>query len=303
MGHDHNHSAEKRNYDKAFAVGILLNTVFITAEIIYGLQANSLALLADAGHNAGDVLGLVLAWGAAILAKRKSSERFTYGLQSSTIMASLTNAILLLVAVGGIAWEAIGRLKTVEAAINTQTVVWVAFLGILINGITAWFFVSGSKKDLNIRGAFLHMAADALVSLGVVISGIVMMKTGWVKIDPIVSLVIAFVIVVGTWNLLVHSVKLSLHAVPENVNYAKVKAYLSGLENVKEVHDLHIWAMSTSDVALSSHLLMIKQPDKNFLKEVEHELDHDFGINHSTIQIEIGDSTARCELINNHKHQ
>ena len=303
MGHDHNHGAEKRNYDKAFAVGILLNTVFITAEIIYGLQANSLALLADAGHNAGDVLGLVLAWGATILAKRKSSERFTYGLQSSTIMASLTNAIFLLVAVGGIAWEAVGRLKNIEAAINTQTVIWVAFLGILINGITAWFFVSGSKKDLNIRGAFLHMAADALVSLGVVISGIVMMKTGWLIIDPIVSLVIALVIVIGTWKLLVDSVKLSLHGVPENIDYSKVKAYLSGLENVKEVHDLHIWAMSTSDVALSAHILLSCNPDSNFLKEIEHELEHDFGINHSTIQIELlGNSAEKCEIVKRHNH-
>ena len=302
MGHDHNHSIAKRSYDKAFAVGILLNTAFITAEIIYGIQANSLALLADAGHNAGDVLGLVLAWGAAILAKRKSSERFTYGLQSSTIMAALTNAILLLVAVGGIGWEAIQRLGNVEANINSQTVIWVALFGIFINGVTAWFFMSGGKKDLNIRGAFLHMVADALVSLGVVISGLVMMKTGWLSIDPIVSLVIAVVIVIGTWKLLVDSIKLSLHAVPENVDYTKVKSYLSGLNNVKEVHDLHIWAMSTSDVALSAHLLMSCNPDKGFLKEVEHELDHDFGINHSTIQIEVGNSDAQCELINKHKH-
>lgn len=302
MGHNHSH-AETKNYDKAFAVGILLNTAFITAEIIYGLQANSLALLADAGHNAGDVLGLMLAWGAAILAKRKTSERFTYGLQSSTIMASLSNAILLLIAVGGIAWEAVGRLKNVEAAINTQTVIWVAFLGIFINGITAWFFVSGSKKDLNIRGAFLHMAADALISLGVVISAFVMMKTGWIMIDPIISLVIALVIVVGTWKLLVDSVKLSLHGVPENVDYAKVKSYLVSQKNVKEVHDLHIWAMSTSDVALSAHILLACNPGKNFLKEIEHELEHDFGINHSTIQIEIfGDSTEKCEVVKRHNH-
>jgi cobalt-zinc-cadmium efflux system protein len=302
MGHDHNHGVDKRSYDKAFAVGILLNTAFITAEIIYGIQANSLALLADAGHNAGDVLGLVLAWGAAILAKKKSSERFTYGLQSSTIMAALTNAILLLVAVGGIGWEAIKRFENVETNINSQTVIWVALFGIFVNGITAFFFMSGGKKDLNIRGAFLHMAADALVSLGVVISGIVMMKTGWLLIDPIVSLVIAAMIVAGTWKLLTDSVKLALHAVPENVDYAKVKTYLAGLENVKEVHDLHIWAMSTSDVALSAHLLMQNQPDQNFLREVEHELDHDFGINHSTIQIEVGDSAKKCELVKRHNH-
>lgn len=303
MGHDHNHGNKKMDFSKAFAAGILLNTAFIIAEIIYGLQANSLALLADAGHNAGDVVGLVLAWGATLLAKRKSSERFTYGLQSSTIIASLTNAILLLVAVGGIAWEAIGRLKNVETGINPQTVIWVAFFGIVINGITAWFFVSGSKKDLNIRGAFLHMVADALVSLGVVISGVVMMKTDWFLIDPIVSLVIAFIIVIGTWKLLVDSIKLSLHGVPENIDYSKVKAYLSNLENVKEVHDLHIWAMSTSDVALSAHILLSCNPDSNFLKEIEHELEHDFGINHSTIQIELfGDSAEKCNLSKIHSH-
>src|SRR3989338_1643090 len=173
MGHNHDHGTQKMNFNKAFAVGILLNVIFITAEIIYGLQANSLALLADAGHNASDVLGLFLAWGAALLAKRKSSERFTYGLQSSTIMAALANAILLLVAVGGIILEAIKRLDSSEVSINSTTVILVAFLGIIINGATAMFFMSGSKKDLNIRGAFLHMAADTLVSLGVVIAGIV----------------------------------------------------------------------------------------------------------------------------------
>lgn len=302
MGHEnHNHSNQKRDFNKAFAIGILLNVSFITAEVIYGLSANSLALLADAGHNASDVLGLVLAWGAAILAKKKASEKFTYGLQSSTIIAALANAILLLVAIGGIGWEAIQRLGNSESQINSQTVIWVALFGVFINGVTAFFFMSGSKKDLNIRGAFLHMAADALVSLGVVISGIVMMKTGWFMIDSIISLVIALLIVIGTWKLLTDSVKLSLHAVPEGIDYAKVKLFLANLENVKEVHDLHIWAMSTSDFALSAHLLMSCNPDKNFLKEVEHELEHDFGIGHSTIQIEVGDNATECKL-SNHSH-
>ncbi len=300
MGHDHSHANQKRDFNQAFAVGILLNISFITAEVIYGLSANSLALLADAGHNASDVLGLILAWGAAILAKKKSSERFTYGLQSSTIMAALTNAILLLVAVGGIGWEAIKRFGNAENQINSEIVIWVALGGIFVNGITALFFMKGSKKDLNIRGAFLHMVADALVSLGVVISGIVMMKTGWLMIDQIASLVIAAIIVISTWKLLSDSVKLSLHAVPEGIDYAKVKTYLANLENVKEVHDLHIWAMSTSEVALSTHLLMSCNPDKNFLTELEHELEHDFGIGHSTIQIETGDSSEQCSLVNRH---
>lgn len=302
MGHTHDHGAQKMNFNKAFAIGILLNTVFITAEIIYGLQANSLALLADAGHNASDVLGLFLAWGAAILAKRKSSERFTYGLQSSTIMAALANAILLLVAVGGIILEAVKRFDSSQVSINSTTVIWVALLGIIINGATAMLFISGSKKDLNIRGAFLHMAADALVSLGVVIAGIVMLKTGWLLLDPIISLIIAAMIIIGTWKLLTDSIKLALHAVPEGVDYTNVKTYLSSLPNVKEVHDLHIWAMSTSDFALSAHILMNCQPDNNFIKEIEHHLEHHFNIGHSTIQIEVGDSSDKCSLAKAHNH-
>ena len=302
MGHNHDHGTQKMNFNKAFAVGILLNVIFITAEIIYGLQANSLALLADAGHNASDVLGLFLAWGAALLAKRKSSERFTYGLQSSTIMAALANAILLLVAVGGIILEAIKRLDSSEVSINSTTVIWVAFLGIIINGVTAMFFMSGSKKDLNIRGAFLHMAADTLVSLGVVIAGIVMLKTGWLLLDPIISLIIAAMIIIGTWKLLTDSIKLALHAVPEGVDYTRVKTYLSSLPNVKEVHDLHIWAMSTSDFALSAHILMNCQPDNNFIKKIEHHLEHHFKIGHSTIQIEVGDSSNECNLAKTHNH-
>jgi cobalt-zinc-cadmium efflux system protein len=302
MGREHrNHVNYKVDFNKAFAVGILLNTSFITAEVIYGLSANSLALLADAGHNAFDVLGLVLSWVAAILAKRKASERFTYGLQSSTIIAALANAIFLLVAVGGIGWEAIKRLDDAQNQINSEILIWVALFGIFVNGVTALFFFRGGKKDLNIHGAFLHMAADALVSLGVVISGIVMMKTNWLIIDPIISLLIALMIIIGTWKLLTDSVKLSLHAVPQGIDYAKVKLFLYNLENVEEIHDLHIWAMSTSDVALSAHLIMKCNPDKNFLREVEHELEHDFGISHSTIQIEVGDTATECKL-SRHSH-
>lgn len=300
MAHIHNeHANTKLNFNKAFAVGIFLNSIFIIAEIIFGLESNSLALLADAGHNAGDVLGLILAWGATILARKKSSKNFTYGLQSSTIVAALANSVLLLVAVGGISWEAITRLENLEGDINSEIVIWVAAFGILVNGITALFFRAASKKDLNIRGAFLHMLIDALVSLGVVVSGIIIMKTGWLFVDPLISLIIAFVIIAGTWRLFVGSLKLSLHGVPENIDYLEVKNYLLNLDEVKEIHDLHIWAMSTSDVSLSAHLLMKSNPKNNFLRKVEKELDHKFGINHTTIQIEVS-GEENCNLRKTH---
>ena len=294
--HDHgSHSHAPANFGKAFLIGILLNTGFIVAEIIYGLHANSLALLADAGHNISDVLGLFMAWGAVILAKRKPSDRYTYGLQSSSILAALANAVLLLVACGGIGWEAIQRFSNPEA-IGSTTVMIVAGFGILINGITAWLFMTGRNDDLNIRGAFLHMAADALVSLGVVIAGAVMMWTGWLWLDPLVSLVISIVIIFGTWSLLKDSFDLALHAAPKHISTAKVKAYLSSLAGVKEVHDLHIWAMSTNETALSAHILMsCNHPGDEFLKHVAHELEHDFRIGHCTIQIEIGDG-SECKL-------
>lgn len=299
--HSHSHGEQRKDFSKAFIIGILLNSIFIITEVIYGIKANSLALLADAGHNIGDVLGLFLAWGAMLLAKRKSSERFTYGMQSSTIMAGLLNAILLLVAIGGIGWEAIGRLYSIgNTHINTGMVVWVAVLGILINGVTACLFIGGSKKDLNIRGAFLHMAADAGISLGVVVSGLIIMQTGISILDPIISLVIAAIIVYGTWGLLADSVNMALHAVPKDIDYAKVKAYLNTLDGVNEIHDLHIWAMSTTDFALSAHLLMDYHPKSNFLKTIEHTLEHDFQIGHSTIQIEVGKETGECKLSKGH---
>ncbi len=299
--HDHGHSAPK-NFSKAFIIGIALNTIFIICEIIYGLKANSLALLADAGHNASDVIGLFVAWFATILAKRKSSKNFTYGLQSATIIAALINAVLLVVASLGIIFEAVQRLTHENSiSINSTTVILVALLGIFVNGITAWLFFKGSK-DLNIRGAFLHMAADAAVSLGVVISGLIILKTGMKFVDPITSLIIALVILISTWELLKDSVKLSLHAVPKEIDSIKVQEYLSSLPNVKEVHDLHIWAMSTSDIALSAHLLMNCQPEDDFLKEVEHHIEHHFNIGHTTIQIEVGDSANRCNLIKTGGH-
>jgi cobalt-zinc-cadmium efflux system protein len=301
MSHDHNHVP--KDFGKAFIIGIALNSLFIICEIIYGLKAHSLALLADAGHNASDVIGLFVAWFATILAKRKASKNFTYGLQSATIIAALINAVLLVVASTGIIFEAVQRLTHENSQVfGSTTVIFVALMGIFVNGITAWFFVKGSSKDLNIRGAFLHMAGDAMVSLGVVISGLIILKTGALFIDPITSLIIALIILITTWQLLKDSIKLSLHAVPKEIDSIKVRKYLSSLPNVKEIHDLHIWAMSTSDVALSAHLLMSCHPENDFLKEVEHHLDHHFNIGHSTIQIEVGDSDAKCNLSKTHAH-
>lgn len=298
-GHHHHghegHCHEVKSYGKAFFIGIVLNVAFIVVEIIYGLIANSLALLADAGHNVGDVLGLFMAWGAIALAKRKPTERYTYGLQSSSILAALANSILLLVACGGIGWEAIKRLSTPEV-ISGTTVMTVAGIGILVNGITALMFFSGSKSDLNIRGAFLHMAADALISLGVVISGAIIMKTGWLWLDPAVSFAISLIIIIGTWSLLKDSFGLALHAAPKHIETQKVRDYLAALKPVKEIHDLHIWAMSTNETAMSAHLLMFdKHPGDAFLRDIAYTLEHDFHIGHSTIQIELGDSTE-CKL-------
>lgn len=293
--HEHQgHSHTPSNFGRAFAIGIALNTIFIIVEVIYGLKANSLSLLADAGHNASDVLGLAVAWGAVWLTKRKPNGRYTYGLQSSSILAALSNAIFLLLAIGGIVWEAIQRLEHPEPVLGT-TVMLVAGVGILINGFTALLFMKGGKGDLNIRGAFLHMATDAAVSLGVVISGLVIIQTGWVWLDPAVSITIALIIIVGTWGLLRDSVNLALHAVPANIDHAKVKEFLSRVQGVKEVHDLHIWAMSTTQVALSAHLLMPEgHPGDVFIKDIAHKLEHDFSIGHVTIQIELGD--VECAL-------
>ncbi len=294
--HTHNHSHAPSDFGRAFFIGILLNTIFIIAEIIYGIYANSLALLAEAGHNAGDVLGLFMAWGAIILAKRAPSDRYTYGLQSSSIIAALANAVLLLVTCGGIGWEAIQRIIAEPVDTSSTTVMVVAAIGVLVNGVTAWLFMSGIKDDLNIRGAFLHMASDAAISLGIVITSIVMLNTGWTWLDPLASLVISIIIVISTWSLLRDSMDLALHATPKNINISKVKAYITGLKGVKEMHDLHIWAISTTNAALSVHLLMPGgYPGDAFIKEVTDTLEHDFKIVHATIQIEVsGEECNPC---------
>ena len=258
----------------------------MAVEAFYGLLSNSVALLADAGHNLSDVLGLLLAWGAATLSKREPSAHFTYGLRRSSILSALFNAVFLLVAIGAIAFEAVQRLGDPQPVAGGIVMV-VAAIGILINGVTAWLFARGGKHDLNIRGAYLHMAADAAVSAGVVISGLLILQTGWLWIDPVTSLVVVAVILVGTWGLLRRSVAMALDRVPEHIPPADVIEALAGLPGVTRVHDLHIWSLSTTEVALTCHLVMPAGcPGDAFLRRVSDLLHHRFAIGHSTIQVE-----------------
>ena len=288
MPHVHDHSLDQApaNYNKAFIVGMALNLVYVVAQVVFGIFAHSLALLADAGHNFGDVVGLVLACGAIYLAKKRPTARRTYGLGRSSILAALANAILLLVAVGGITWEAIRRFNN-PGEVAVKTVIIVAAIGILINGVTALLFVRGHKHDLNIKGAFLHMTADAAVSAGVVLAGILIQLTSWHWIDPVTSLVINVVIVWGTWGLLRHSLAMALDVVPANVDPIAVRSYLETLNGVTAVHDLHIWPLSTTRTALTVHLEMPEGSRRDeFLHSVCEHLHVTFGIEHSTIQIE-----------------
>ena len=296
MAHDHDHSAPPMDHNRAFALGIVLNLGFVAVEAGYGFHANSLALLADAGHNLSDVLGLALAWGASILVMQDRTARRTYGLRRSSILAALANALLLLVAVGGIVWEAVQRLRSPEP-IASGTVMLVAGIGIVINTVTALLFLRGRAKDLNIRGAFLHMAADAAVSAGVVGAALVIQRTGAQWIDPVTGLVIAVVITVGTWGLLRDSVDLAMDAVPAGIDPAEVEAYLAALPGVTRVHDLHIWGMSTTHVALTAHLVRPGSTnDDTMLSEAGHQLHHRFGIEHVTLQVERDEAIASCAL-------
>ncbi len=299
--HDHDHHEHAPGTaGRAFAIGIALNAGFVLAEWISGVMANSLSLIADATHNFSDVLGLALAWGAMALARLPPSARFTYGLRGSTVLAALANAMLLLVATGGIAWEAILRFQS-PGEVNAPVVIGVAALGVLINAGTAMLFMAGRKTDLNIRGAYLHMAADAGVSLGVVAAGIGIAYTGWTWLDPVASLLIVTVICISTWSLLRDSVKLALHAAPENVNPLDVRRYLAELPGVAEVHDLHIWAMSTTETALTVHLVMLAgHPGDEFFSNIVHHVEDRFRIGHATIQIETGTSANPCVLAPDH---
>ncbi len=292
----HNHSHAINDYSKAFAIGITLNIIFVVIETGYGITAGSLALIADAGHNLSDVISLLLAWGASYLALKQPTEKRTYGFRRVTILASSVSAILLLVVLGGIVWEAIGRLANPQP-VHSMTVVIVAAIGVVINTATALLFVSGQKHDLNIRGAYLHMAADAGVSLGVVVAGIVIMITGWLWIDPAISLVLVVVILVGTWNLLHESINLSVDAVPQDINISGIKDYLTKIEGISEIHDLHIWALSTTQTALTVHLITTKNLiDNEFLKEIQRHLHDNFDIEHATIQVEKKDMENNCML-------
>lgn len=302
-GHHHHHPAPPVGFDRAFAIGSAINAAFVIGEVVFGLTANSVALLADAAHNLGDVLGLLLAWWAVGLGRRSPTQNRTYGFGRSSILASLTNAVVLLVGVGAITVEAVRRLIEGLPAgdVSGKTVMIVAAVGILVNGFTALLFVRGRKGDLNVKGAFLHMAADALVSAGVVISGLVIVLSGWTWVDPAVSLLIAALILVSTWGLLRDSVNLALDKVPENVDIEKVRTFLAALPGVTEVHDLHIWALSTTDTALTAHLLRPDAgQDDSFLHDACEELQAQFAIGHATLQIETGDVARPCQLAPSH---
>jgi cobalt-zinc-cadmium efflux system protein len=292
--HGRGHSHAPADFGRAFAIGVLLNSAFVLIEAGFGILSNSMALLADAGHNLSDVLGLLIAWGAAVMAARPPNARFTYGYKASSMLAALANAGLLLVATGAILIETIDRLFDPQPVPGLMMMV-VAGVGILINSITALLFARGRKSDINVRGAYLHMAADALVSLGVVIAGALIVWTAQSWIDPAASLVIVVVIGVGTWGLLRDSVKMALLAVPDSIHEGEVRAYLAGLPGVTAVHDLHIWPMSSTETALTAHLVIPGgHRGDGFLHEVSHQLEHRFHIGHATVQIETGAHAEHC---------
>ena len=297
MSHSHSHT-HKVKHNKAFGFGVTLNLIYIGIEFGFGLATNSMALIADAGHNLSDVFGLLLAWGAAYLASKTPSENRTYGFRKSTILASLTNAIILMIAVGAIAVESVKRFFEPDV-VDSNTIIIVAAIGVVINAITAFLFFADRDKDLNIKGAFLHMAADAGVSLGVVAGAIVIGVTNWYWIDPIISIIIIIVITFGTWDLLKESLNLSLDAVPKKISIDSVKEYLNSLPDVSDVHDLHIWAMSTTEIALTAHLVKPNSHyEDEFIEKVHRELLEKFEINHATIQIEKSDNCEDCSMHN-----
>ncbi|EKS30887.1 cation diffusion facilitator family transporter [Afipia felis] len=306
-GHDHAHDGHAHHghhhapvdFGRAFLIGITLNTVFVGVEALYGYLANSTALLADAGHNLSDVLGLATAWIAAVLSKRAPTARYTYGLRNTSILAALANAMLLLIASGAILLEAVQRLLEPEP-VKSVTVMVVAAIGILVNGATAWLFASGQKGDINIRGAYLHMIADAAISAGVVVAGLLILLTGWLWVDPFTSLIVVGVIVWGTWGLLRESTAMSLAAVPTSIDPVAVRALLASRPGVSSIHDLHIWPMSTTETALTAHLVTpAGHPGDDFLIETCRLLHERFQIGHSTIQIEISEQ-SNCTLAPEH---
>jgi cobalt-zinc-cadmium efflux system protein len=297
--HEHAHAHSATDYNRIFVIAVALNLGFVGVEATYGFLANSLALLADAGHNLSDVLGLALAWGASVLARRQPSLRRTYGLRRSSILAALLNAFLILVAVGAIALEAIQRFSNPGPVVG-ETIIWVAAIGVVINTVSALLFMAGQKEDLNLRAAFQHLASDAAVSLGTVLAGATLLATGWTWLDPVMSLVISVIILAGTWGLLVDSLNLVLDGVPESIEPKAVKNYLASLPGVTEVHDLHIWAMSTTETALTAHLVIPEgAPGDAFIAMTCEVLHDQFAIEHATLQIEMGDGHP-CALAPDH---
>ncbi len=288
------------SFGRAFAIGVTLNAAFVVIEGAFGFFSDSVALLADAGHNLSDVIGLLLAWGASIATSRTPTSRRTYGYKSTTTLAALANAVLLLVATGAIAWESVGRLFH-PAPVQTTVMLWVAAAGIVVNGATALLFMSGRHGDLNVRGAFLHMVADALVTVGVVIAALLIMATGWLWLDPVVSLVIGAVVLVGTWGLLRDSVNLAMHAVPPGIDPDAVRKWLATLPGVIEVHDLHVWALGTTDTALTAHLVREEtSQDRELLLGVQQGARERFGIAHATVQLETTATATACALRPDH---
>jgi len=295
----HLHAHGSPNFGRAFAIGIAVNLAYLGGEAVAGLLSGSLALLADAGHNLGDVLSLSLSWGAAMLSRRQPSGRFTYGLRSSSILAALGNAFILLVVTGGIAWEALWRIAH-PVPVASEIVIAVAAVGILVNGGTALLFASGGG-DLNIKSAFLHLATDAFVTAGVVAAGVAIWLTDWLWLDPAISLVVSAVVVISTWGLLRSAISLALDAVPEGVDAAAVRSHLLASPGVTGLHDLHIWGMSTTETALTCHLIMPEgHPGDAALNGMAQQLHHRFGIHHATIQIELADTDEACALTPEH---
>lgn len=292
--HQHSHAINAESLNKAFIIGIVLNLAFVVIEFAAGFWFDSLALLSDAGHNLSDVVSLVLALLAFRLAKVKANERYTYGYKKSTILVSLLNAVILLVAVGAIVIESIHKLNN-PAVVPGGAIAWVAGVGVLINAFTAFLFMKDKEKDLNVKGAYLHMAADALVSVGVLVAGIVISRTGWYIIDPIIGLIVAVVILISTWNLLHDSLRLTLDGVPTSIDSQKVVKAIRALPDVDDVHHIHIWAISTTENALTAHIVL-KQPES--MQEVKHLIRHrleDFGIGHATLEFEV--PGEHCEAV------
>ena len=301
-GHSHGggagHAHGSVTFGQAFAIGIALNVAIVLVQVVFGILGNSVALLADAGHNFSDALSLSVAWGASVLAAKSPSARLTYGLKGASILAALFNAVLLLVIVGGLSWEALWRLRNIEPVAG-GTVSLVAAFGLVVNGACAWLFLGGRDGDLNVRGAFMHMAADAAISAGVVAAGLGILITGWLWLDPLVSLALNAIVIWGTWSLLRESAAMALNAVPESINPTLVRDYLQLLRGVSAVHDLHIWPMSTTEIAMTAHLVVpAGHPGDAFLLQISAELHDRFRICHTTLQIE--QDGARCSLAPDH---